>query len=103
MNTNNLTHCWAQSSTHEVGMLSVIFRGYSNLQTGSSSLEILEEVQTDAAGSSTEAPTACVLRDPCRLGYRDHLMILPWAQLVSGVPEAQPEESLPPPHSGESD
>lgn len=81
----------------------MIFRGYSKLQTGSSSLEMFEEVQTDATGSSIEAPTACVLRDPCCLGYRDHLMILPWAQPVSRVPVARPEESVPPPHSGESD
>lgn len=81
----------------------MIFRGYSNLRTGSSSLEMFEEVQTDAISSSIEAPTACVLRDPCCLGYRDHLMALPWAQLVSGVPVAQPEASVPSPHSGESD
>lgn len=64
----------------------MIFRGYSNLRTGSSSLEMFEEVQTDATSSSIEAPTACMLRDPCCLGYRDHLMALPWTQLVKRGP-----------------
>lgn len=41
---------------------------------------MFKEVKTDATVSSIGAPTACVLRDPCCSGYRDHLMVLSWAQ-----------------------
>lgn len=50
MSANSLAQCWAQSSTHAVGILSVIFRGYSNLQTVNSGLETFKEVQIDATG-----------------------------------------------------
>lgn len=43
MDANSLAQCWAQSSTQEVGILSVTSRGYFNLQTGSSGLGMLRK------------------------------------------------------------
>lgn len=100
MRANSPAQRWAQSSAHAVRILSVIFRGYANLQTVSGGLETFKEVKIDATGSQLTL-ARLLLGDPRCPGCRARFMVLPWARPVSRSPAADLRKVFP--SSGESD